>query len=327
MQPVHKVKDNAYKLIFGEPEMFIEFLDSFIPIEMLKHLKPDDIEDISERFLPLFSDNKDSDTVKRIRLSNDEPLFVIGIIEHESEVNFTASFKMLQYITYVLTDYVKENDRLYEKELKEGKAKLKHSTSKDFKLPPVLPIIFYDGKTRWTSSLNLLNRTSFADIFQKYIPKFEYELVDLNKYSRDDLVSYGNLLSFIFLVDKVREAEDFDLLGTLPETYLNKLNLNVPDHLLKLLEKCIILFLMKAGVEEEQIETITEKLYKRRFVDMFDVNFSIKEIKSETAKEAVNMRNLEIAKNALKEGLSLDLIRKITGLDDAFLNNVKLEYK
>jgi hypothetical protein len=207
--------------------------------------------------------------------------------------------------------------------LKEGKTKLKHSTSKDFKLPPVLPIIFYDGKTRWTSSLNLVDRTLYSDIFQKYIPKFEYELVDLSKYSRDDLVSYGNLLSFIFIVDKVREAEDFDLLGTLPETYLNKLNLNVPDHLLKLLEKCITLFLMKAGVEEEQIETITEKLYKRRLVNMFDVNFSIKEIKKE---ERINEKK-EIAINALKEGLSLDVIKKITGLDDVSLNNVKLEYK
>jgi len=29
--------------------------------------------------LPLFSDNKDSDTVKRINLGGDEPLFVIGM--------------------------------------------------------------------------------------------------------------------------------------------------------------------------------------------------------------------------------------------------------
>ena len=96
MEPVHKLKDNAYKLIFGEPEMFVDFLKNFIPIEILKRVKPEDIEDITERFLPLFSDNKDSDTVKRVRLPGDKPLFVIGIIEHESEVNYTSGFKMLQ---------------------------------------------------------------------------------------------------------------------------------------------------------------------------------------------------------------------------------------
>jgi len=36
MEPVHKLKDNVYKLIFGESEMFVEFLKSFIPIELLK---------------------------------------------------------------------------------------------------------------------------------------------------------------------------------------------------------------------------------------------------------------------------------------------------
>jgi len=29
MEPVHKLKDNAYKLIFGEPEMFVDFLKNW----------------------------------------------------------------------------------------------------------------------------------------------------------------------------------------------------------------------------------------------------------------------------------------------------------
>jgi len=57
METIHKLKDNAYKLVFSEPEMFLEFLNSFIPINLLKKIKPEDIEDITERFLPLFTDN------------------------------------------------------------------------------------------------------------------------------------------------------------------------------------------------------------------------------------------------------------------------------
>ncbi|MCL2069491.1 MAG: hypothetical protein FWH19_00715, partial [Treponema sp.] len=43
--------------------------------------KPEDIEDISERFLPLFQENRDADTVKRINLKGPTPLFVIAILE------------------------------------------------------------------------------------------------------------------------------------------------------------------------------------------------------------------------------------------------------
>ena len=58
-------KDNIYKTIFAEPELFIEFLENFISIDILKNLTPENVEDITERFMPLFSDNNDSDTVKK----------------------------------------------------------------------------------------------------------------------------------------------------------------------------------------------------------------------------------------------------------------------
>ena len=247
MKVVHKIKDNVYKLIFKEPEMFVQFLRNFIPIDILKNVNPDDILDLSERFLPLYSDNKDSDTIKKIRLNGDKPLYIIAILEHESEVNYTSSLKMLHYVSHVLEDFVKENDKKYEEELdKYHKTNLKLSTSKGFKLPPVLPIVFYDGTTKWTSSMDLLDRTDLSEIFYKYIPKFDYELVDLNQYSRDDLVEFNDLLSLLLIIDKIRKSEDFDLLNTLPKDYLENIQLNMPKHLLKLLYDCIRLFLMKA---------------------------------------------------------------------------------
>jgi predicted transposase/invertase (TIGR01784 family) len=323
---VHKLKDNAYKLIFAEPEMFLDFLKNFIPIDILKKVKPQDIEDITERFLPLFSDNKDSDTIKKIRLEGNKPLFVIGIIEHESEVNYTTTVKMLQYITLVLTDYIKENDKKHKEEMdKKHRTKIKLSTSKGFKLPPVLPIVFYDGTKKWTSSLNLIDRTELSEIFEKYIPKFEYELVDLNKYSRDDLIKFGNLLSLMLIVDKVHKVEDFELLNTLPKEYLDKLKLNIPDHLLELLANCIRLFLIKAEVREEKIDEITEILYQRRFNDMFDVQVSIKNIEEEAARKAVKKNTIELAKKLLKNGIPLKIVSDSTGLDEGFLKQLNLE--
>ena len=51
---IHKAKDNCFKLIFDEPELFAEFLRDYVPIDILKDVTPDDIEDLTERFLPLF---------------------------------------------------------------------------------------------------------------------------------------------------------------------------------------------------------------------------------------------------------------------------------
>ena len=138
----------------------------FIAIDVLRDVAPADIEDMSERLLSLVSEQKDGDTIKRINLNDGKTLFVIAIVEHESKVNFRASFKMLLYITLILNEYEKEINK-----------DTNISFTKDFKYPPILPIIFYDGESEWTAEKNFLHRTEMNEIFEKYIPKFEYELV------------------------------------------------------------------------------------------------------------------------------------------------------
>jgi len=106
-------KDNIYKKVFGEPQIFTEFLIDFIPIDILKGLNPEDIKDITPRHLPLFLDSKDSDTVKRINLGDDsDPLYIVSIVEHESKVNYMSAYKMLLYAVYGLdVGYIHQGQR------------------------------------------------------------------------------------------------------------------------------------------------------------------------------------------------------------------------
>jgi hypothetical protein len=81
---------------------------------------------------------------------------------------------MLQYLALVLNDYAKEQNEKYPGCI----------FRRDFRYPPVLPVVFYDGPEAWAAERNFLYRTSLNDVFEKYIPRFEYELVDLHRYSR-----------------------------------------------------------------------------------------------------------------------------------------------
>ena len=288
----HKIKDNIFKTVFQEPKLFVEFLENFIPIEILKNISPDNIDDISERYIPLFSENKDSDTVKRINL-NGENLFVISILEHESEVNYKSSFKMLIYIAYVLDDYIKENDKRYYEEIeKNERTNLKLSTHIDFEYPPILPIVFYDGADKWTSEIYFANKTKMSEIFKKYIPKFEYELVSLNDYSKDDLVKYNNVMSLIMLMDKVRRSEDMGIMfKDLPENYVEVIcdEAKIPPPLLKIISDCIRLLLKRVDVPADEIDAVTEKIYARRVNDMFEIldGYSVTKTRKEARDEAM----------------------------------------
>ena len=152
MATAHKTKDISVKMLLDEPELFVEFLRDFIPVGILKNVAPTDIEDVTERLLSLVSEQKDGDSIKRINLAGGKPLFVIAIVEHESKVNFRAPFKMLLYIALILDAYEKEVNK--EASKKAGKD-VKITLRKGFKYPPVLPVVFYDGKGEWTAEMNL----------------------------------------------------------------------------------------------------------------------------------------------------------------------------
>ena len=189
---IHKAKDNSFKVILDEPELFVEFLQDYIPVDVLKGITPEDVEDMTERYIPLFEDHRDSDIVKRVNLKGTTPLYVIAIVEHESQVNYRTCFKMLQYIALVLNEYEKEADKEAEKEAnknsdKKTKRRVKISETKGFKYPPVLPIVFYDGAGKWTAARKLADKTVMGGIFEKYIPSFEYELVSLKDYKPEEI--------------------------------------------------------------------------------------------------------------------------------------------
>jgi hypothetical protein len=257
-------------------------LPYFIKIDLLNDVKPDDIEDISERFIMLYDTNKDADTVKRIRLKDQVPLFVISIVEHQSNVNFRTGYRMLQYITYVLSDY--------EKEAEEKQAGI--STTKDFMYPPVLPIVFYDGPNKWSAKTNFIDKTLFKDIFYKYIPKFEYELISLNQYSQEDLVAFDDTLSLIMLIDKLQTKDIKAFLQGIPKEYLQDISGKIPKHLLKLVSDIIKIFLTRINAPEEEIEQLAEMVYERRlqemftFIEPYDVQETRRQAKAEAKAEA-----------------------------------------
>lgn len=70
----NKAKDNGAKLVFDDPVLCAQFLRGYVDIDLLKNVQPEDIEDISERFLPMWQEGRDSDSVKLIHLK-ELPLF------------------------------------------------------------------------------------------------------------------------------------------------------------------------------------------------------------------------------------------------------------
>ena len=258
-----KVKDSGAKLIFGNPILCAQFLRGYTNIELLKDVQPEDITDISERFISMWHEERDSDSIKEIHLKDcpeSESIFLITLIEHQSKVDHDMSFRILRYIVLILTDYAQRMEK-------------QHSgitSSKGFQYPPIIPIVFYDGPGNWTASTNFHNRTALSDILGKYIPCFEYCVVPLSQYSNQDLIAKKDELSLVMLIDKLRSAADFRQLQEVPDGYLEEISRNSPDSLLQLIAKIISVLLHRLNVPKEEIVAFADQIERRDFAMLFE---------------------------------------------------------
>lgn len=58
-----KHRDSSSKLIFDNPILCTQFFHDYVDIPMLKDVQPEDIEDVTQRFVHMFTEERESDSV------------------------------------------------------------------------------------------------------------------------------------------------------------------------------------------------------------------------------------------------------------------------
>lgn len=258
-----RTKDSGAKLIFDNHILCAQFLRGYTDVKLLENVQPEDIEDISERFLWMWQEGRDSDSVKKIHLNRDaenDTLFLIAMIEHQSAVDHDMAFRILRYIVQILTDYAQEQE-----EKCAGITK-----KKNFRYPPILPIVFYDGIGNWTAATNFREKVYLNEVLGEYIPDFHYLVVPLSRYTNQELVDKSDELSLIMLIDKLRSTADFQKLREIPAEYFENLSRNSPESVLKLIGKIITVLLLRLNVPKDEVEVFTDQIERRNFTMLFE---------------------------------------------------------
>lgn len=285
-------KDSSGKTIFENPILCSQFLRDYVDIPLLKDVQPEDIEDVTERFIHMFTEERDADVVKKINLKNNS-FFVISLIEHKSNVDYNLIMQVFRYITFIWEDYEKEQE----------KARDGISKTKEFRYPPILPIVFYDGVKNWTAATSLHERVFFSDILGKYIPDYQCLLVQLKDYSNAELMEKKNELSVLMLIEKLRNATDYEQLEKeLDKAYLEEAIEGSPQYLLKVMSQIIEVFLAKLNVPREEANAFTDRIKERKMGELFKhfEGWDIQAVRRE-AKEEVEKAREEARKEAREE--------------------------
>lgn len=253
-----KVADSGGKIIFENPYLCAQLFRDYVDMKELKDVRPEDIEDVTERYIPMFTEERDADVVKKIHLKDDNDIF-IALIEHKSSVDYNVVMQILRYMVYIWEDYANQMDKDHEG----------ISATKNFKYPPVLPIVYYEGSDEWTAAQMLSDKIALSEAFREFIPDFRYYLIKLKDYDKEMIISHGNGLSLVMLINSIKTAEEFKSLR-LPEEYLDSLFENSPKDVLKTVARVIAVVLRKQNIPENEIQDLVDQIERKKHMALFD---------------------------------------------------------
>ena len=288
--PNSKMKDSSAKLIFGDPVLCSQFLDGYVDIPMLKNISPENIEDVSNRYVHMFTEERNSDVVKKIYINDEDgkitPFYLISLIEHKNQVDYNITMQILRYMVYIWEEYEKEMERK-----QPGISK-----AKSFRYPPVLPIIFYDGTRKWTATTQLRDRIILSDSLLKYIPDFDCILVQLRDYSNAELMKRKNELSIVMLIEKLQSADEFKILEEeVNSVYIQEAVEDAPQYLLDIMSQIVEVLLVKLNIPMDEVEDFTGQIKERNMAELF-ANFKAYDVQAARAKACAEGRAEGLAK-------------------------------
>ncbi|QSZ27757.1 Rpn family recombination-promoting nuclease/putative transposase [Aceticella autotrophica] len=185
--------DKGYKYLLSYKKVFIEFLRSFVKKDWVNQIEESKIIRINKSFILQDFKNKEADLVYQVKLRDKEVFFYV-LMELQSKVDFQMPYRLLLYIIEVWREILKDSS-------------LKQQKRKGYKLPAVVPIVLYNGANNWTASLNFKETIDSYELFGENIIDFKYILIDVNRYSEEELLQLSNLIGSIFLLDRKTDRE------------------------------------------------------------------------------------------------------------------------
>ncbi|HIE03079.1 MAG TPA: transposase [Thiotrichaceae bacterium] len=191
-----KEHDNSYKQLFSHPRMVKDLLQGFIPQKWVTQLDFRTLSKVSGHYVSEDLRDREDDIVWKVRRysQKDEWLYIYLLIEFQSSVDPFMAVRLMVYIGLLYQDLIKTEE-----------------ISSSQLLPPVLPLVLYNGEDRWYADREISELIApFPAELEKHCPHLEYLVMDeRHDYSDEQLGSQlNNLAANLFQLEKSRTKSE-----------------------------------------------------------------------------------------------------------------------
>ncbi len=183
--------DTRYHRFFGDPRIVAQLLREFVDEPYLADLDLDRIERLNAKFHAETNEARAGDTAWRIPRRDGTALFVVLILEFQSTTDRWMAVRALVYAGLLWQHLIRER-----------------MLPADGTLPPVLPVVLYNGDPRWSAPTELRTLIGLPEgsPLWRWQPRIGYHLIDEGAFADAALASREGLPAMLFRLEKSGDA-------------------------------------------------------------------------------------------------------------------------
>ena len=184
--------DALYHRLFSHPGMVAQLLREFVAGPWLDDLDLDGMERLNAKFHAETSERRDGDMIWRIPRRDGGDTYLVLLLEFQSTSYHWMALRVLVYAG-LLWQQLQDEKRLLP----------------DGRLPPILPVVLYNGDRRWAAPLalhDLVGLPANSPLWH-WQPTASYQIVDEGAFAEDDLAKREALLALLFRLENSPDPE------------------------------------------------------------------------------------------------------------------------
>ena len=189
-----------------------------------------------------------------------EEVIIYILIEHQSSVDPSMELRLLSYMTQI---WMEERRPWVEGKL----------SKTEWRLTPIVPIVFYTGTGAWRSPLSLTALMDLPEVLNRFVPTFDTLFLDVKATAPDELTQTGHPLGWLLTVLRQEHSDPPAMRQALLDALAGLRDLHTQD--IEAYTRAILyLFLLilhrrKAGEHQDLLRILTqEHTQNQEIVDM-----------------------------------------------------------
>lgn len=160
--------DALFRAILDSPARAAAILRQHLPSDIAAQLAMDAPELVAGTFIDDELRNSQSDRLFKVRQVDGRPAYIYVLLEHKARPDARTPVQLLRYMS-----------RIWDR----------HSDADMHRLPPIVPMVVYQGTKLWTVPRSVLAAVDAPPRLRRSLRDLRYLLLALNKTDDDDLAS------------------------------------------------------------------------------------------------------------------------------------------